>query len=147
MDKNKTLLGLDVGTRYIGVAIGQTITQTATPLRSLLVKAGTPDWESLDQLVNEWQPDGFVIGTPKNLEKKESEIILFIKELSEKVKARYAIPMFWINEDLTTVEAKSRLFSQKGYKGLSKENVDCYAAKLILEDWLAVEGSDAFKYL
>lgn len=140
MLENKTFLGLDVGTRYMGVAVGQTITQTATPLRSIFVKEGVPDWESLDQIVNEWEPDGFVIGMPMKLEQKKHDIPLFIKALSEKIKERYSIRIFWVNEDLTTVEAKERLFLQKGYRGLSKENIDCYAAKLILEDWLAGEG-------
>lgn len=146
MLENKTLLGLDMGTRYIGVAVGQTITMTATPLRSLSVKEGIPDWENLDQLVLEWEPHAFVMGMPMKLEQKNHDISLFIKALSEKIKERYSIPIFWVNEDLTTVEAKSRLFSQKGYRGLSKENIDCYAAKLILEDWLATAGHKDFKF-
>src|ERR1700733_13499433 len=114
MDKNKTLLGLDIGTRYIGAAIGQTLTQTATPLHAISVKAGTPDWESLDRLVNQWVPDAFVIGMPQKLEQKQDEIALFIKMMATKIKEKYLIPVHWVNEDLTTIEAKSQLFSQKG---------------------------------
>ena len=133
---NQTFLGLDIGTRYIGVAVGQTITLTATPLHSVFVKKGVPDWEDLDELIQAWEPQGIVIGLPITLAKKNKNISIFIRNLSEEIKARYSLPIFLKNEDLTTVEAKSRLFSQRGYKGLTKENIDCYAAKIILEDWL-----------
>lgn len=142
MAYNKTFLGLDIGTQYIGIAVGQTVTLTATPLPSLSVKNGIPDWNYLEQLIMEWQPSAFVIGMPYKLQQKKHNISLFIKSLSDKIKEKYSIPIFWVNEDLTTVEAKNQLFAQKGYRGLTKENIDGYAAKLILEDWLVMHSKN-----
>ena len=60
----RTLLGFDFGTRSIGVAIGQEITGSAQPLRALKANDGVPNWEEIDKLLQEWQPDRVVVGLP-----------------------------------------------------------------------------------
>jgi putative Holliday junction resolvase len=136
MTTNKTFLGLDVGTRFIGVAVGQTITKTATPLSVVHVNNNQLDWQRLDQLIQTWQPSGIVIGIPMLLIENKNPIVEFIQNIGHEVYERYSIPIFWKNEDFTTIEAKAKLFLQKKSKGLTKENIDCYSAKIILEDWL-----------
>ena len=59
-----TLLGFDFGTKSIGVAVGQTITATASPLAALKARDGVPDWNQLEQLLKEWQPEQVVVGLP-----------------------------------------------------------------------------------
>jgi putative holliday junction resolvase len=138
MTNYKVLLGLDIGTKYIGVAVGQAITKTATPLSSIYLKNQIPNWKALDKFIQLWKPDAIIIGLPQKIAGKNQTIISWIQYISKKIKERYQLPTFLSDETLTSVEARARLFAQKGYRNLSKENVDCYAAKLILEDWLTL---------
>ena len=57
---NKTLLCFDYGEKRIGVAVGQTVTSTATALQTVLVINKQPDWEAIKILVDEWNPDKFI---------------------------------------------------------------------------------------
>ena len=63
---NKTLLCFDYGEKRIGVAVGQTVTSTATALQTIPVVNKKPDWEEIRILVNEWRPDKFIVGHPFN---------------------------------------------------------------------------------
>ena len=60
----ETLLGFDYGTRRIGVAVGQTLTGTATPLTALDSENTRPDWEAISALIQEWKPSALVVGYP-----------------------------------------------------------------------------------
>ena len=61
-----TLLAFDFGTKSIGVAVGQRITGTARPLTALKASDGTPDWNLIERLLKEWQPDDVIVGLPLN---------------------------------------------------------------------------------
>ena len=64
-----TLLGFDYGTKFIGVAVGSTLTRTARPLATLAVaRSGQPDWVALTRLVEEWRPQALVVGLPLNMD-------------------------------------------------------------------------------
>ena len=56
----KTLLGFDYGTKRIGVAVGQTLTHSATPLTTLTTINTKPDWDAISRLIQEWRPDALV---------------------------------------------------------------------------------------
>ena len=70
----KTVLGFDVGTKSIGVAVGQQITSSATPLLSLKAVDGIPNWDEIAKLIQEWQPDLVVVGLPLNMDGTEQEM-------------------------------------------------------------------------
>ncbi len=59
---NRSLMGFDFGTRSIGIATGQEVTGTASPLTSLKANEGIPDWVQLEKLLKEWQPDLLIVG-------------------------------------------------------------------------------------
>ena len=65
---SRTVLGFDYGTRSIGVAIGQEITGSATPLKALRAVDGIPDWNEIQKLLDEWKPDLVVVGLPLNMD-------------------------------------------------------------------------------
>lgn len=140
MHKVGTYLAFDYGTRKIGVAVGQTVTLTANPLNPLLAHQGLPDWNQISKLIDQWQPVGFIVGIPLNMDGSVQTItkkaLAFANELSK----RYNMPVHQIDERLTTVEAKQKLFDLGGYKALKETSVDSFAAKLMLEAWMRSSG-------
>jgi len=138
MDKKRhlTVIGFDFGTKYIGLAIGQTLTKTAKPLTSITNIDGIPDWKALKKIITEWCPNAFVVGIPLNMDGTTQPMTFYAQQFVTQLKERFNLPVYEIDERLTTVEARSQIFSSKGFKGLTKSAIDSYAAKLILEDWL-----------
>lgn len=129
------LIAFDFGLRFIGVATGQRVTQTATALKSLQIQAGKVHWPHIDALIKEWQPDAIIVGLPLTLDGNMQSITQHAKQFIEDLRKRYPIPVFESDERLTTKEAKSRLFEEGGYKNLSRDAINAYSAKLILESW------------
>ncbi|WP_108124011.1 Holliday junction resolvase RuvX [Saccharospirillum mangrovi] len=130
-------LGFDFGLAWIGVAAGQRLTQTASPLPPLRARDGIPNWDAIDALVNEWKPAGFVVGIPYNMDGSDSEMGARANKFRKRLHGRYGLPAEAIDERLSSREARSQL-GERG-KSLSKARqaqVDSIAAQLILETFL-----------
>jgi putative Holliday junction resolvase len=126
-------LGFDFGLKRMGVAVGQRITQTASPLETLNVEDGIPNWADIKRLVRDWRPEGFVVGVPLNMDDSESKVTLktrrFIKLLAQEVD----LPIYTVDERLTT-KAVGYELERLGKKNLKKD--DALAACIILESYL-----------
>jgi len=133
---NRSLMGFDFGTRSIGVATGQEVTGTASPLTSLKANEGIPDWVQLEKLLKEWQPDLLVVGLPLNMDGTEQEMTVRARKFGQRLHGRFGFQVEFKDERLTTTDAKARLFEQGGYKALGKSRVDAVSAQLILESWM-----------
>jgi putative holliday junction resolvase len=133
--KHETLLAFDYGLRFIGVAAGETVSKTATALTCVKSNKIIP-WEKIDALIKEWQPDRIIIGNPLNMEGKKQPIGRWAKRFAVQIEERYNLPIEWVDERLTTVEARDRLFEEFGFSGLKKEKIDALSAQLILQQWL-----------
>lgn len=134
------LLGFDFGMKRIGVALGQTVTQTARPLQTLPAKDGEPNWHILDQLMKKWKPNALVVGIPLNMDGTEQRITANAKAFAEALQLRYSLPVFEMDERLTTKDAKEQLFASGGFKALQDGQVDAVAAQLILQNWLSEQN-------
>lgn len=134
--KDLTLLGFDFGLRRIGVAVGQTITGTATPLDPMLAKNGAPNWEQVSKLIQTWKPDALIVGIPVNMDGSPQEITERAQGFATALGDHLHLPVYTVDERLTTKEAKQQLFDTGGYRSLEKASIDSFAAKLILETWL-----------
>jgi len=130
------LLAFDFGTKRIGVAIGQRVTKVARPLITLSAKNGVPHWDKLTQLVKHWQPQEFVVGIPLNMDGSEQPLTHAARDFARMLHERYKLPVHEVDERLTTVDARERLFQEGGYKALQEGQVDSVAAQLILQTWL-----------
>jgi putative holliday junction resolvase len=130
-------LSFDFGMHHIGIASGQRITETATPLKTLLAKRGIPVWSELDKIIAEWNPSGLVVGVPVDLNGNESWVAKAARKFIASLRKRYKINVYEANEQLTTKAAKERVYEAGGYKALQQEELDSIAAKLILEGWMA----------
>ena len=131
-----TLLGFDFGTRNIGIAVGQVITQTATALPQLKARDGIPDWNEVEAVINEWKPDAVVVGIPLNMDGTESQMSMRARKFGKRIHGRFNLPFYEADERLTSFEAKEWA-GKLGHKGHYGSNpVDGMAAQIILEAWL-----------
>jgi len=128
-----TLLGFDYGTAKIGVAVGQTLTATASPLATLRAVQQRPDWDAIARLIADWQPSALVVGLPYNMDDSEAEVAPRARRFARQLEGRYQLPVHLVDERLTSKEAATRL----GRKPKRFEELDALAAKLILETWLS----------
>ncbi len=139
-----TLLGFDFGTRRIGVAVGQTVTGTASPLATLRNRGQRPDWVALEALVREWRPEAAVLGLPHNMDDTEEETLAApVRRFARQLTGRFGIPVHLVDERLTTLAAARALRNLgrvggrgQGRAGGGSDALDAHAAKLILETWL-----------
>jgi putative Holliday junction resolvase len=135
--KLKLLLGFDYGTKQIGVAVGQMITGQARELCILKAQNGVPDWQKVEALLREWQPDAIVVGLPLNMDGSPSDMSERAEKFARRLHGRFNVPVHMQDERLTTYEAKGQRLSQ-GQHGSYRDNpVDALAAALLLESWLA----------
>ncbi len=129
----RLLLGFDYGTRKIGVAVGQVVTGTATPIATLHPVKNQPDWEAIARLIDQWRPDALVVGLPFEMDDTPAEIHDQARRFARRLEGRFHLPVHLADERLTSREAWSRL-GGRAMKDLGR--VDAMAAKLILETWL-----------
>ena len=129
-------MAFDFGTQSIGVAIGQLLTRSATPLKPIAARNGKPDWQVLDKLIEQWQPRLFVIGIPLNMDGTESELAKRAHRFARRMENRFAIPWTGMDERLSSFDVKASL-KDRGVK--HKGPIDSLAASLILESWLRLQ--------
>ena len=135
-----TLLAFDFGTKSIGVAVGQRITGTARPLPAIKAQDGTPDWNIIERLLKEWQPDEIIVGLPLNMDGTASELGNRAKKFARRLKhqleeAHRPRPIILADERLTSREAKN-LAWEYGLIKSDKEPIDSIASAIMLGSWL-----------
>jgi len=126
------ILAFDYGTKHIGIAVGQTITRTSSPLMILNVQQEGPDiWRTIVQLVEEWRPDRLLVGQPLNMDGTPSEMMKKVNKFYIKLQKETNITCELVDERLTSFEAKQLVESN------SKEvRIDDLAAKIFLDSWM-----------
>ena len=127
------LIGFDYGTHKIGVAVGQTLTATATALETLGLVNQQPNWRRIAQLLEEWHPEALVVGHPYEMTDREANNAPGAKRFARQLHGRFRLPVHMADERLTTREAWAQL---GGAASRDPTRVDSLAAKLILETWL-----------
>ncbi len=136
-------LGFDVGTRRIGVAVGNALTGNARPLEVIAVHAGQPDWQQMDAIIAAWRPTALVVGLPLTLDGGEQAITRHARGFAASVGARCALPVHLVDERHTSQEA-ARRFAAARAAGTQRRRdavkLDAIAAAVILETWLAQAG-------
>lgn len=137
MSALRLLLGFDYGTKQIGVAVGQMITGQARELCVLKARDGVPDWNQIEALLREWQPDALVVGLPLNMDGSPSEMSARAEKFARRLNGRYNLPVHTHDERLTTYEAKGERLRAGQTDGFRAHPVDALAAALLLEGWLS----------
>ncbi|GKW26231.1 Holliday junction resolvase RuvX [Pectobacterium polonicum] len=136
---SRTIIAFDFGTKSIGVAIGQEITGTARALTSFKAQEGIPDWQKVEKLLSEWQPDLVVVGLPLNMDGTEQPLTARARKFANRLHGRFGVAIELHDERLSTVEARADLFERGGFKALDKGSVDAASAVIILESWFEAQ--------
>lgn len=145
MPDSGPVLGFDFGERRIGVAVGQRITGTATPLTTIISKNQNPDWDAIGELIREWQPEALVVGMPYHLDGNDTRLSERIRKFCRQLEGRYRLPVHQIDERLSSAEAERYLKHERQQgrkKTIQKNEIDRLAAAIQLESWLAGEAHD-----
>jgi putative Holliday junction resolvase len=130
------ILAFDYGLSQVGVAVGNRIVRTSQSLLVLRARDGVPNWAEVEKLIQEWLPDLLVVGLPLNMDDSPSELSARAQRFGRRLEGRYQLPVEYMDERLSSFEAKSQLREQ-GHRGDYREvPADAVAAQLILQSWL-----------
>jgi putative Holliday junction resolvase len=123
------ILAFDFGTKKIGVAVGQTLTKTSSPLTIIFNKKNKINWQEIEEVINEWNPDLLILGKPLNMDGTESDIMKNVSNFVKKLKKISGTECEYMDERLTSFEAKEKVADT------GSTLVDAHAAKIILDNW------------
>ncbi|MEQ3635654.1 Holliday junction resolvase RuvX [Alcanivorax sp.] len=126
------ILAFDYGTQKIGVACGNKLLGTATPLKALPCKNTQPNWEDISALLQEWEPEVLVVGLPLNMDGSDSESTARARKFANRLHGRFGKKVWLVDERLSTREARERTGIQK-----ADSRVDSMAAVIIAEGFFA----------
>jgi putative holliday junction resolvase len=132
-----TVLGFDVGKRRVGVAVGQRISGTASPVGIIERHGEDFDWRAIHAHVTDWGPQAFVLGWPTRADGSTHPLAHDIDTLAAGLDQRYGLPIHRVDERLTSHEADSRIAgTSKRPRPGRRVRVDHIAAQVIVETWL-----------
>ena len=123
----QTVIAFDYGEKRIGVAVGNTLTQTAEPLKIIQQQFQYERFKALEQLIIEWQPELLVVGLPKHPDGAEHEMTQKARRFGNQLQGRFQKPVVWVDERYTSVSVDG--------------GNDALAAQLILQQYLQELGS------
>ena len=133
------VMGLDVGSKTVGVAISDPLGFTAQGVEIIKINEEAKEFgfDRLGELVKEYQVDNFVVGLPKNMNNTEGPRVEASKAYGDKIKEIFNLPVDYQDERLTTVQAERMLVEQADVsRDKRKKVIDKLAAQLILQNYL-----------
>ncbi|WP_300979646.1 Holliday junction resolvase RuvX [Streptococcus thermophilus] len=133
------VMGLDVGSKTVGVAISDPLGFTAQGVEIIKINEEAKEFgfDLLGELVKEYQVDKFVVGLPKNMNNTEGPRVEASKAYGDKIKEIFNLPVDYQDERLTTVQAERMLVEQADVsRDKRKKVIDKLAAQLILQNYL-----------
>lgn len=129
-------IGFDFGYKRIGVAVGQYLTNSASPLDTIQAVRGVPKWADVENIISQWRPKALIVGLPTNIDDSNQYTTKAARLFANRLEERFSLPVHLVDERLSTVEARSQLFEDGGYRKIKKTQIDSVAACIILEQWL-----------
>ena len=129
------IMAFDFGTQKMGIAVGQSLIESASPLALFPMKDGIPQWDSLLKIVQQYQPDLFLVGLPLNMDDSESELSARARKFARRLRHQTNIETWMIDERLTTRMAREELQSYQAQGRGKKLSADSLAACLFIESW------------
>lgn len=133
------IIGLDVGSKKVGVAVSDPLGFTAQGLEIIPINEakGEFGFERLADLVKDYKVEKFVVGLPKNMNNTSGPRVEASQAYGKKIKELFDLPVEYQDERLTTVQAERMLVEQADVsRGKRKKVIDKLAAQLILQNYL-----------
>jgi len=133
------VLGFDVGSRRIGVAVGSALTAGARELAVVDVRQGVVDWARVAQLLREWQPAQLLVGDPRTLDGGDQPARQAALRFAEEALRRFALPVHLVDERRSSLEAAARFAHARAAGARRRRDaamLDAMAAVIIIERWL-----------
>jgi putative Holliday junction resolvase len=136
-------MAFDFGERRIGVACGDTISRTASPVGFVRVETLGP-WRQIESLLKVWAPNLVVVGLPYNADGSESALTGAARRFAAQVKERFSLEVHMVDERYSSMDAQARLKAARESglmrRRVNKGDIDAAAACVILERWFT-EGT------
>jgi putative Holliday junction resolvase len=140
----RIVLAFDFGLRRIGVASGDTVSNTAAPQSAIQVTEHGVDWAAIERLLREYQPQLLVVGSPRHADGSASGLSARADQFAEALAARAQRPVHRTDEYASSIEAAAELSGQRASgqrrRRVQHADIDSAAAAIILERWLRGEG-------
>ena len=130
------ILGLDLGTKTLGIAISDRLGLIANPYKTIKYENEEQLLLELDQIINKEKVEKIVLGNPKNMNNSETLASNRSIEFKEKLEQKYNLEVILIDERLSTKEAENILISSNMRRDKRKTVIDSVAATIILESYL-----------
>jgi putative Holliday junction resolvase len=134
------ILGLDVGDKYIGVAVSDLLQITAQGLMTIKRESKEKDYKAIEDLINEYSVKKIIVGLPKNMNGTIGPQSEKVMKFAEKIKNKFKIDLIYIDERLSTVSAERVLIASDVRRENRKKYIDKIAASYILQTYLDSKG-------
>ncbi|MFD2265599.1 Holliday junction resolvase RuvX [Lacibacterium aquatile] len=131
--KRQRLMGLDIGTKTIGLAVSDGLGMGASPMETLMRTKLGKDCEKLGKLVKDRQVGALIYGLPRNMDGSEGGSVQRIKDTAAEIDIRLKLPFFYWDERLSTVAVTRTLLEEDMSRAKRAEVVDARAAAYILQ--------------
>lgn len=129
-----SFLGFDYGTKHIGVAAGQTVTQTASPVTTIHNSDFNKiNWDEVLKIISNWRPEALIVGMPFNMDGSDNEITVLARKFAENLRKKTELEVHEVDERLSS-KAVGYEMERLGKKIKAKD--DALAACIILESFL-----------
>ena len=142
---NMRIMGLDFGSKTVGVAISDALLITAQGIEIIRRKEENKLRQTLariEELIVEYEVEEIVLGMPKNMNATEGERVALTMEFKEKLERRTGLPVHMCDERLTTVAADKAMMEAGIRRENRKDYVDMIAATLILQGYLDLRANE-----
>ncbi len=134
--KKVSALGLDVGKKRMGVAGCDGTGLIATGLTTIYRTSWAEDMEQLQDIITAREVEIIIIGLPYNLDGTIGLQAKQVQKFANKISSSFQLPIEYVDERLTSVEAEVQLKAQNNFSTRNKGAVDRRAAAIILQQWL-----------
>lgn len=139
--KSGRILGIDLGTKRIGLAVSDETLSISTPKNILFRQNNFSDFEKILEIISEYKITAIVLGYPLHLDKSVIEMTVISEEFAKKLDEllEKKLPIFLFEERLSSFEARAIAksgLSRKKSRGRNHNFVDDIAASLILQHFL-----------
>ena len=135
MPKALTVISFDYGTRRVGVAVGNSMTQSGQALMTIAASSSDTLFQKIENLLKEWQPNQLVVGRPVHPDGAPHEMTARAVRFGNQLHGRFHLPVAWVDERYTSavLEGDSKMH----------DNLDAHSAVLILEQYFAEQSAQS----